>query len=185
MFAVAVLATPYDVMAQPIHEPNLNDTNQVETGGPTTAHGVGMRLGYHQDYRNAALTYETPSLWSHESQSGWGRVELSVELGLAYWKAIRGESESMGQIAAIPILRWWPSQRFYLEIGSGPTMLSRSEFSGYDLSTRFQFASHFGAGMLINKRHRLGVNYSHHSNASIKKPNPGLNMLELAYTYRF
>jgi len=145
-----------------------------------------VRLGYNSDYRRAALAYETSTLWSHAFQNGWGRVALNVELGLSYWKARRSVSpQSMWQVSAIPQLRWWPNELFYLEAGVGPTMLSRSEFAGRDLSTRLQFGSHFGTGFLLGKSQKLGIRYSHVSNAGIKKPNPGLDLLEVTYTYQF
>ncbi|MBP6019954.1 MAG: acyloxyacyl hydrolase [Burkholderiaceae bacterium] len=152
---------------------------------PPSTQGLGLYLGYNSDYRKATLGYETPRLWGHQFQNGWGRVDLSVELGVSYWEAKRGRSESMGQVSAIPMLRWWPTDGFYVELGSGPTVMSRSEFAGRDLGTRFQFGSHLGTGLLIKKVHRIGIRYSHYSNANLKKPNPGLDLLGLTYTYQF
>lgn len=155
------------------------------TAQSASTQGWGLRSGFNSDYRKATLAYETPTLWAHQFQHGWGRVGLNIELGISYWEARQGRTESMGQLSAIPMLRWWPNEGFYLELGTGPTVLSRSEFADRDLGTRFQFGSYFGAGLLIQKAHRIGIRYSHYSNASIKKPNPGLDLLEVAYTYQF
>lgn len=160
-------------------------STQIAVQAPAPVQGLGVRLGYDSDYSKASLVYETPRLWGHQFQNGWGRVDLNIELGISYWRTNRGRSESMGQLSAIPMLRWWPNESFYLELGSGPTVLSRSEFADRDLGTRFQFGSHVGMGFLIDKAQRVGIRYSHYSNADIKKPNPGLDMVELAYTYQF
>jgi len=146
---------------------------------------MGLQLGYHSSYTKTTLAYETPKLWTHTFGQDWGRIDLTVEMGVSYWKARRDEPDTMWQLSAIPMLRWWPNDAVYLELGSGPTIANRSEFAGRDLSTRFQFGSHLGVGILIQKSHRLGIRYSHYSNAGIKKPNPGLDLLQVAYTYRF
>lgn len=147
--------------------------------------GVGLALGYNSDYEKLTLSYDTPTLWTHQFQNSESHIDLDLELGLSYWNARRGSPSSMWQVSAIPIIRWWPTAGFYIEGGVGPTVLSRSQFAGEDLSTRFQFGSYLGTGLLLNKRHRVGVRYAHYSNANIKKPNPGLDLIELNYTYRF
>jgi len=152
--------------------------------GGAPGQGVSLQAGFNSDYKRLTLAYETPALWSHRFDGG-SRLDLSVELAASYWNAKRGAPDTMWQAAATPMLRWWPRDAFYLELGVGPSMLSRSEFGGRELSTRFQFTSHFGTGIVINKAHRLGLRYTHVSNASIKKPNPGLDLVEVAYTYQF
>src|SRR5690606_2897393 len=118
-------------------------------------------------------------------ENGAGRIDLNAELGLAYWDARRGTPGSMWQLSAVPVIRWWPVDTVFLEAGVGPTVLSRSEFADHDLGTRFQFGSHFGVGMLIGNAHRIGLRYSHFSNAGLSKPNPGLDLLTLSYSYAF
>ncbi len=183
--ALAVLLFPAMAAAQPVGAADASRSTPIAAQGPASMQGWGLHLGYNPDYRQATLGYETPSLWVHQFQNGWGRVDLSVGLGVSYWEVTHGRSESMGQLSAIPTLRWWPTDAYYLEVGSGPTVLSRSEFSGRDLSTHLQFGSHVGTGFLINKAHRIGIRYTHYSNANIKKPNPGLNLLSVTYTYQF
>ena len=39
--------------------------------------------------------------------------------------------------------------------------------------------------MLLTHNSKLSLRYAHFSNASIKTPNPGLDIVELGYTYRF
>jgi len=54
-------------------------------------------------------------------------------------------------------------------------------------STRYNFASHIGAGRTFGtqRQHEVLLRVEHHSNASIKRPNPGENFLQLRYTWRF
>lgn len=183
--AAAALLCSLAAVAQPAGVSGIGGSTQVSAQALASTQGWGIRLGYDPDYSKVTFLYETPNIWGYQFQSGWGRVGLNIELGVSYWKATRGRSESMGQLGAIPMLRWWPNESFYLEVGSGPTVLNRSEFAGRELSTRFQFGSHLGIGLLVDKTHRIGIRYSHYSNADIKKPNPGLDLFELAYTYQF
>lgn len=150
-----------------------------------TSGGWGARLGYHNDYSKLGLVYETPTWWSYRFQDGWGRLDLGAELEVAYWRARHGRPDSMWQAGATPMLRWWPSERFYAEVGVGVTVLSRTSFADKQLGSAFQFGNHVGVGTVFGKAHRIGVRYSHYSNAGIKKPNPGLDIIELTYTYQF
>jgi|SRR5690625_621804 len=146
--------------------------------------GLGLQLGYHADYRRASIVYETPSLWQHQFNNEWGKIDLHVAFGLSYWHSKRYDASSMGQFGAIPMVRWWPNERFFLEVGSGPTVFSRSKFAGHRLSTHFQFGSRIGVG-IATKHGQVGIRYAHFSNANIRKPNPGLDLLEVMAIYRF
>ncbi|TAL79108.1 MAG: acyloxyacyl hydrolase [Burkholderiaceae bacterium] len=176
---------PSVAVAQPMAGSGANNSVRIAGRGPDSMQGLGLQLGFNSDYRKAMLAYETPGLWRGKLPGDWGRLNLSVELGLSYWKSWRGDPDSMWQVSAIPILRWWPRETIYLEAGVGPTVLSRSEFAGRELSTRFQFGSYVGGGILIHGTQRLGIRYSHYSNADIKTPNPGLDVVQLAYMYMF
>lgn len=147
--------------------------------------GFGLRIGYNDNYRRLGLVYETPTWWSHRSDSGWGRLDLGAELEAAYWHSPNRDPDSMWQISATPMLRWWPTDHFFAEIGVGVTALSRTQFAGKQLGSAFQFGNHIGVGTIINDAHRVGVRYSHYSNAGIKRPNPGLDLIQLTYTYQY
>lgn len=171
--------------AQPVALPALSNPVQAVDRGFVSKQGLGIQFGFNSDYKKGILAYEPVNMWDHQFAPGWGMLGLTVEFGASYWKSRRRDRNSMWQLSAIPILRWWPQEKFYLEAGVGPTLLSRSQFAGRDLSTRFQFGSYFGAGVLIQNAHRVGLRYSHYSNANIKRPNPGLDVFQLTYTYMF
>ncbi|MCQ9616939.1 acyloxyacyl hydrolase [Paenalcaligenes niemegkensis] len=113
-------------------------------------------------------------------------LNLQAEVGLAYWHAKRSSSSSsVWQLTATPMLRYWVSERWYLEAGIGPSVFSSVKFAGKRMGTAFQFADQVGVGVRITDNQRLSLRYSHYSNASIKKPNPGLDLLQLSYTFNF
>jgi hypothetical protein len=147
--------------------------------------GISVRAGYLNHYRNLSLVYETPAWWSHTFERGWGRLDLTGELGVTYWDSTREQPDSMWQASITPMFRWWLTEHFYAEAGIGATVMSRTEFAGRHLSTAFQFGDHVGFGTVVNRNHRIGVRYSHYSNGGIKTPNQGVNIVELTYTYQF
>src|SRR5690606_21385354 len=127
------------------------------------------------------LAWESPSLWTYH-WDGYGRLDLVAELGAAYWMANGSRSPSnVWQFSATPMIRWSWNERFYLEAGVGATVFSRTDFADKHLSAAFQFGDHIGVGAYLSDTSRLGLRLSHFSNAGIKEPNTGLNILQLTY----
>lgn len=149
------------------------------------AEGFSLRLGQNDDLRRVAVAYETPVWWRYLLGHNGARVDVNGELEISYWMSADHEPSRLWQLGFTPMFRWWPRDTFYVEAGVGATVLNQTRFAGRDLSTAFQFGSHLGMGVLINRRHKIALRISHFSNADIKTPNPGLNLIELAYTYRF
>ncbi|MGB6103341.1 MAG: acyloxyacyl hydrolase [Pusillimonas sp.] len=158
---------------------------QVCAAEPAQA-GVGIRAGYGDHYSRVELAWESPSLWAYEFSGGKGRLDLVAELGAAYWKASGSRwRSSVWQLSAIPFLRWTWNERYYLEAGVGATVFSHTNFADRNLGSAFQFGDHIGIGAHLSDSSRLGLRLSHFSNAGIKKPNRGLNVLQLTYTYQY
>ncbi|WP_459617663.1 acyloxyacyl hydrolase [Bordetella sp. 2513F-2] len=156
-------------------------TAQAQTQG-----GIGLNYGKGDHYQRVELHYETPALWSYQFGGNWGRVDLTAELGGAYWWADGSRWRSNAwQLNAIPMFRWWTGERFYIEAGIGATLFNHTTFADKQISTAYQFGDHVGLGFLLDRNNRVGLRYSHFSNASIKKPNPGLDVVQLTYTYQF
>lgn len=146
---------------------------------------VGIRLGAGDNYKRAELAWESASLWTHRFAGG-SRLDLVGELGVAYWDANGSRRPSSAwQLSAIPLLRWTWAERYYVEAGIGATVFSRTHFADKQIGTAFQFGDHIGVGMHVTDRSRLTLRYSHFSNAGIKRPNPGLNVLQLNYSYQY
>jgi lipid A 3-O-deacylase len=147
--------------------------------------GIGLHLGQGDHYQRLELAWESPSLWDHAFTGNNSRLDLVGELGVAYWKGTGGHSPNAWQLSAIPFLRWTYHNRFYVEGGIGPTVFSRTTVAGETISTAFQFGDQIGIGAYLSNNSRLGFRFSHFSNASIKTPNPGLNVFQLLYTYQY
>ena len=158
-------------------------------GAAGTQGGFGIHLGSGDRYSRFELQYETPSIWTQSFGGSLGRLDITPEVGLAYWHAHDGEPGpgSVWQLNLIPMFRWWlgSSQRFYVEAGVGPTVFNHVRFADKNYSTAFQFGDHIGMGYLLDKHSRIGLRYSHFSNADIKEPNPGFEVIQATYTYEF
>lgn len=134
------------------------------------------------------LTRWTP--WSPGAGSSW-----YVDLFLSRWdaplNAYDRHSNNYTQIGAA--LAW--RHRFaegaspwFVEASLGLTLLDRLYITpDRGFSTRYQFVTQFGGGRSFGAdgRHELSLRLQHYSNASIKKPNPGENFVQLRYAYRF
>lgn len=147
---------------------------------------LGLRVGQHGSYRAASVFWQTPAWWSHNLSNGRGRLDLLGEVTATHWDARHGHHSSMWQVGGAAFLRWWPSETpVFLEAGFGPTFISQTHFADYSLSTALQFGSHVGVGYVFNKRHQITLRGSHFSNARIKRPNNGLNVVQVDYAFRF
>jgi lipid A 3-O-deacylase len=71
----------------------------------------------------------------------------------------------------------------YLEGGIGGYLLSKTvNNEDTRMPSAFEFGSHVGIGFRLAKDHTLGIGVQHLSNAGIKQPNGGINLLLLQYT---
>lgn len=153
---------------------------------PHRGGGVHVQLGTYTDASRVALNWETPVLWSRQWHGGSSRLESTGELGVAYWSAKHSrQSASAWQLNAVPMFRYWPGgvSRCFVEAGIGATLLNRTRFAGDSFSTAFQFGDHLGVGYQLTPSQRVSLRLSHFSNAAIKQPNPGLNSVQMTYTY--
>jgi lipid A 3-O-deacylase len=100
-----------------------------------------------------------------------------------------GENDNITDIGATPVFRLQPNSKVgpYLEAGIGLHLQSRSQIGSKHMSTMFQFGDHIGFGYRFGAKSAFDVNYrfQHHSNASIKRPNPGINFHEVRLLYHF
>ncbi len=72
----------------------------------------------------------------------------------------------------------------YLEGGIGASLFSKTEMGPRDLSTHYLFEDRFGGGLRVG-RWDFGFRYMHYSNASIKKPNDGIDIFIGSISYKF
>ncbi|ALM83965.1 acyloxyacyl hydrolase [Bordetella sp. N] len=147
--------------------------------------GISVQGGVGDKYNRTAINYETAPLW--QISGSLGRLDLTGELGAAYWwtHSGGGHPSNAWQLNAIPMFRWWVSDRFFFEGGVGATVFNHTKFAGETISTAYQFGDHIGLGFQFDQHNRISLRYSHFSNASIKRPNPGLDVTQVTYTYLF
>jgi lipid A 3-O-deacylase len=147
-----------------------------------------LNLGYQGSYNRTELAYETPTLWQGSLLNR--PIDLKLEAGLAYWHTndshVRyGSRTSIWQVSLTPMLRWWIGQQWYIEGGIGATAMSHTRFANREISTAFQFGDHIGIVRTFGDDWRVGLRLSHFSNTSIKRPNPGLNVIQLTLSRSF
>ena len=147
---------------------------------------VGLRAGAGNHYQRYELAWVSPTLWHYRFAESGSRLDLVAEAGAAFWKASGNRDRaSVWQIGLTPFLRWTFPNNMYLEAGVGINRFSHTRFADKTLSTQFQFGSHIGAGVNLSSAGRLGLRYSHYSNAAIKRPNDGLDVIQLTYSHAF
>jgi lipid A 3-O-deacylase len=132
--------------------------------------------------------------WNWESQwniSENARLSGLWDVSLAQWRGRRhkdqeGNDQDLLALGISPVLRLTGREIVgpYFETGLGPHLLSEKyDNNRRQLSTRFQFGSHLGLGYIFPNGLDIALRFQHYSNASIKKPNDGVNFLILRFSY--
>lgn len=145
-------------------------------GGPTAhdGHVVGLGLRW-------------PSGWQAQR---WGaQWSLATDLSLRRWSASLAQGrDTTLQLALAPVLRWRPDagrSAWFVEGGIGLSLHdSRYERDGQRMSTRWNFQDMLGVGRSLGERQELSLWLVHVSNAGLRKPNPGEEMLLLRWSMR-
>lgn len=156
---------------------------------PSTAF---IQAGWWKDTRvvTAGLTWEWGNSWS----LGRGRLGGHWELSASRWSypSMDGRREAwLGQVGIVPTFRYrWNdgTSPWFVEAGIGvswTTTLYQTQHKRF--STTFNFADHVGFGWNFgpSREHELSLRLEHFSNAGIKHPNPGQNLVELRYSFAF
>lgn len=142
--------------------------------------GWGVSLGYGQstdsiDIYRAGLLKQWNITWL-ESKTGY--VRGYFELSYNRWEH---GGDDVNAVAFSPVFQyvfhagnttWYP----YIEAGIGVACLDDYTINDRDLSSKFQFEDRVGAGIRI-KNVDISFRYMHYSNAALKKPNDGIDIL--------
>ena len=115
-----------------------------------------------------------------ESESWW--MPTHVQLGASVWQVpdIRGTTRRF-DVNATSI---WRNEKSwgYWEAGFGGYLLSKTINNDENrLPSSWQFGSHIGVGMNLGPG-TLGIGLQHLSNAGIKQPNGGIDLVLIQYT---
>lgn len=126
-----------------------------------------------QDIDIVRLTYRHPL---PEKDAWW--MPSQLQLGASVWRVpdIRGTTRRF-DLNATPIWRTGNSWG-YVEGGIGVYLLSKTINNlEHRLPSSFQFGSHLGTGLRLGKNATLGIALQHLSNAGIKQPNGGIDLI--------
>ncbi len=130
--------------------------------------------------------------WAWQRTTAGGQLGGYTEAYVARWRAKEpGGRADFNHIGLVPMFRFRPDagrSPWFVEAGIGLTYMDRI-FSTQEkqFSTHFNFADVVGAGRSFGEgnRHELSLRLTHFSNAGIKHPNPGENIVRLRYAYLF
>lgn len=146
------------------------------------------------DESSRAVVLGTTVPWKNWSWSlGSGEVRGHWDAWIGGWsnKDLNNRRFTTAALGVGPSLRWrglQGSSPWFWEVGTGVMVTGKSLYnSGERIATRWNFASHIGMGMNFGpqRAHELSLRVQHASNAGIKKPNPGLNLVQLRYAHAF
>lgn len=150
--------------------------------------GWGVSLGYGQgsdciDIYRAGILKQWDVKW-FENKTGY--VQGYFELSYNRWE--HGD-EDVNAVAFSPVFQyvfhagnstWYP----YIEAGIGVACLDDYLINFRNLSSKFQFEDRAGAGIRI-KNVDISFRYLHYSNASLKEPNDGIDILIATLAWYF
>lgn len=121
-----------------------------------------------------------------KSKAFW--IPTSLDLGLG-WVELGGDSAAF--VSFGPTYRFHFSNtdhgRWFTELASHPTYLSRSNFGGKSMGGELHFTSYLGLGAYLDRIRKTSLmfRYQHTSNAGLSDANPGVDMVGLTFSYHF
>lgn len=106
-----------------------------------------------------------------------------LQLGAGAWRVpdLRGRTRRL-DLSATPV---WRAQGAwaYAEAGLGAYLLSHTiNNDTHRLPSSLQFGSHVGVGLRLGRSGTLGIALQHLSNAGLKQPNGGIDLVLVQYT---
>lgn len=116
------------------------------------------------------------------------QVTLRHEVELATWQVPRARRIVEWGYSPVFVLERPNGRGVFLEGAIGVRLLSHTRLSATrSMSTAFHFSDMLGLGLRWggHGRSTLGVRLQHLSNLGIKRPNPGINFLQLYYRHQF
>lgn len=140
-----------------------------------------------------AFSWDFGSLW--EPQIGWA-LRGVWETSIGIWDGPERSNLTANRPCNLaltttgPMLKWqkrhpWSRTSIvpYSEIGVGLSWLSEKEIQGRILSLHFQFEDKAGIGFRFgqNQQYDLSLRAYHYSNASLKRPNSGVNLAMVSF----
>lgn len=128
--------------------------------------------------------------WRWQRQQWGGRLTGGTELSLAYWSARSSAGRNaQPHLNLTPLLRWQGaggSSPWFIEGGIGLSFHPHpSEIEEVPMSTSWNFHDVLAVGYRLGQGSDLSLRAVHISNAGIRSPNPGAEVLMLRWAQRF
>jgi hypothetical protein len=148
--------------------------------------GVALELGSGNgvEVLRAGAQWKWQRRW--QPSANW-RLGGYWELSAGAWDGGRNTVLDLGVAPVFRLEETQPSGSApYFEAAIGLHLLSEQRITAdKEFSTSWQFGDHLGAGLRFGARRQydLGLRLQHLSNASFKRPNPGINLLLLRFAY--
>lgn len=154
--------------------------------------GAALRAGSGDDGTTVA---GVGIVWDWDFQRMRRKAELTAhtEFMVNHWRydAVGGGRGQLTQLVLLPSLRMRLARGespWFIELGIGASWMDQLlETPRKRFSTQWNFYDMLGLGYSFGEEHHheLGLRWVHVSNAGLKRPNPGQDVLQLRYVWRF
>lgn len=165
--------------------------------GPASAQGLrpaGLYVqggGGQSGLRAGSLGLVWPWGWSR--QVGGGEVTANTELFVSHWRAraAGGGHQGFVQVGVVPMLRYRFAEGrspWFVEAGIGLSVMDRRFVTpDRNQGSRWNFSDNLALGHSFGSagEHEVSLRWQHTSNAGLKDPNPGVDLILLRYAARF
>jgi hypothetical protein len=166
-------------------------------GAPAAAQGLRPSGAFLQagsgdkSAQSAEVGLLWPWAWRHAAWGGAWTAQTELVLGQWRLKDAAEIEQSYTHLALVPMFRFRGAggqSPWFIEAGIGASYNNKLVEKGdKQLSTRWNFSDNVAVGRSFGaqQQHELSLRLQHTSNAGIKNPNPGLNLVMLRYAARF
>jgi lipid A 3-O-deacylase len=154
--------------------------------------GVYVQLGA-AEHGTASATVGLVWPWAWRSTFVGGELTGQTEAYASHWTAdaFGGGRQSYTQLGLLPVLRLrfdGGRSDWFVEGGIGVTWMDKiycTPDKCFGSSGNFHDMLGVGRSFGADRSHELSLRLVHYSNAGIKKPNPGIEFLQLRYGWKF
>lgn len=142
---------------------------------------TGLRLAYR------------PYIYQVNNVPYFDQLDIYWEVSVNFWEFGEfNQHETNYAIALSPVI----GKTFYhidgkyplrWEFGIGISLVEDTRFAGKDIGSHYQFEDRIGLAVDFGEDHKqsLALRYMHYSNGGLNSKNPGLDFLNLSYSYSF
>ncbi|WP_126789542.1 acyloxyacyl hydrolase [Aliidiomarina sedimenti] len=145
---------------------------------------------WEDQFRAGRLALRSDEINQWEMPSWLGSPKLFIE-GSVNRIRVKGDKESgLTALGLSPVLQWrvlGDERPLYIEAGIGGALIDSVTAGPRELSTHYQFEDLLRLSWQFsdNSESRLFLMMAHYSNAGIKSPNMGVNLVQLGFTLSF